>query len=173
MEKIKKKDQLILSATELFNEQGYNATGIDQIVEHANVATMTLYRNFNSKEKLIESVLRERERLYFRYLFDNEELAIENVVIRHLNWLEQYHSNGCLFLRANEEYQNKNEQIARIVKQHKIQLLNKLNFILKCEKISFKVLIVLEGSTSMAEYIDMDTVRKTTLGLIKGVIEDV
>lgn len=38
MKTIKKKDQLILSATELFNKQGYNATGIDQIVEHANVA---------------------------------------------------------------------------------------------------------------------------------------
>lgn len=173
MEKIKKKDQLILSATELFNEQGYNATGIDQIVEHANVATMTLYRNFNSKEKLIESVLMERERLYFRYLFDNEELAVEDIVIRHLRWLEQYHSNGCLFLRANEEYKNKNEQIARIVKQHKIQLLKKLNFILKSEEISFKVLIVLEGSTSMAEYIEMDTVRQTTLELIRDVIEGV
>lgn len=97
MKTIKKKDQLILSATELFNKQGYNATGIDQIVEHANVATMTLYRNFKSKEKLIESVLLRREILYFSYLFDNEDLSIENIVVRHLNWLENYHSNGCLF----------------------------------------------------------------------------
>lgn len=173
MIKINKKDQLIFSATELFNNQGYNATGIDQIVEHANVATMTLYRNFKSKEKLIEAVLMRREILYFNYLFDSDELAIDDIVTRHLNWLENHRSNGCLFLRANEEYQNKNEEITRIVKQHKNKLLNKLNFILKCERNSFKILMVLEGSTSMAEYLGMDTVRQTTLELIKDVIEDV
>ncbi|HCY7050862.1 TPA: helix-turn-helix transcriptional regulator [Staphylococcus aureus] len=173
MKTIKKKNQLILSATELFNKQGYNATGIDQIVEHANVATMTLYRNFKSKEKLIESVLLRREILYFNYLFDNEDLSIENIVVRHLNWLENYHSNGCLFLKANEEYQNKNEEITKIVKQHKINLLNKLNDILKNEEMSFKIMMVLEGSTSMAEYIGIDIVRKTTLKLMKDVIKDV
>lgn len=173
MEKSTKKELLILSATELFNKQGYGSTSIDEIVEHANVATMTLYRNFKSKEKLIEAVLMKRESVYFSYLFDNEELAIENIVIRHLNWLEEYHSNGCLFLRANEEYQNKNEEITRIVKQHKIQLLNRLNSIIKSEESSYKVLIVLEGSTSMAEYIGMDIVRQTTLELLKDVIEDV
>lgn len=77
------------------------------------------------------------------------------------------------FLKANEEYQNKNVEITKIVKQHKINLFNKLNDILKNEEMSFKIMMVLEGSTSMAEYIGIDIVRKTTLKLMKDVIKDV
>jgi len=57
----KKQEQLIYSANQLFDKQGFSATGIDQIIQASNVATMTLYRNYKSKDDLIVAVLKYRE----------------------------------------------------------------------------------------------------------------
>jgi len=55
----KKKKQIIDAATTLFCEHGYQATGIDKVIEKAGIAKMTLYSHFKSKEELILEYLRE------------------------------------------------------------------------------------------------------------------
>lgn len=52
-----KRDLLISCARELFAAEGFHATGIDRIIDHAGVAKMTLYNNFGSKDQLIADVL--------------------------------------------------------------------------------------------------------------------
>lgn len=56
-------ERLIEAATELFLRHGINGTGIDQILAVADVARMTLYNRFGSKEGLVRVVLeRDAER---------------------------------------------------------------------------------------------------------------
>ena len=42
----------------LFNQQGYNATGIQQITEHAGVPKGSFYNHFDSKEAFAAQILR-------------------------------------------------------------------------------------------------------------------
>ncbi|MBI3460027.1 helix-turn-helix transcriptional regulator, partial [Candidatus Acetothermia bacterium] len=42
-------------ASELFYQEGLRAVGVDTIVEKADVAKMTLYKYFKSKDELIEA----------------------------------------------------------------------------------------------------------------------
>src|ERR1700747_2871890 len=58
----RKRDQLIETAWTLFYRDGYHATGIDRILAESQVAKMTLYHHFRSKEELILAVLEERSR---------------------------------------------------------------------------------------------------------------
>ena len=53
-----KRDRLIDTALELFNRDGYRATGIDKILAESGVAKMTLYNHFGSKDELILAALR-------------------------------------------------------------------------------------------------------------------
>lgn len=46
------RDQILITATRLFQSQGYNQTGINQIIEEAGVAKASLYYHFPSKEDL-------------------------------------------------------------------------------------------------------------------------
>jgi len=46
-----KKEDIINTALDLFNQIGYNATGVDKIIAESNVAKMTFYKYFPSKEK--------------------------------------------------------------------------------------------------------------------------
>ena len=56
-----KRDQLIEAALELFQREGFHATGVDRILAEAGVAKMTLYHHFRSKDELILAALRLRD----------------------------------------------------------------------------------------------------------------
>ncbi len=55
-----KKEDIINTALDLFNQIGYNATGVDKIIAESNVAKMTFYKYFPSKESLIMECLHHR-----------------------------------------------------------------------------------------------------------------
>jgi len=55
-----KRDTIITTAIALFNQKSYNGIGIDKIIAESNVAKMTFYKYFPSKENLIESCLYKR-----------------------------------------------------------------------------------------------------------------
>ncbi|WP_431198834.1 TetR/AcrR family transcriptional regulator [Mucilaginibacter sp. P19] len=51
------RNQIVETASRLFYKQGYNATGINQIIEEAGVAKASLYQHFHSKEDLLVEYL--------------------------------------------------------------------------------------------------------------------
>ncbi|HDL16453.1 MAG TPA: TetR/AcrR family transcriptional regulator, partial [Rhizobiales bacterium] len=64
-----KKEHLVDTAVKLFGRDGFNATGIDKILQEAGVARMTLYKHFKSKDELILAALRRRDeqfRIWFK-----------------------------------------------------------------------------------------------------------
>ncbi len=52
MNKPSPKERILETASRLFYTQGYNNTGINQILEEANVARASLYQHFGSKDEL-------------------------------------------------------------------------------------------------------------------------
>ena len=51
------REKILSTATDLFQTQGINSTGVDNIVAVAGTTKMTLYKYFRSKEDLILEVL--------------------------------------------------------------------------------------------------------------------
>ena len=47
---VQEKQDLLEVAERLFYEHGFRGVGLKQIIQEANVATMTLYNHFDSKE---------------------------------------------------------------------------------------------------------------------------
>jgi AcrR family transcriptional regulator len=64
--------QRILSiAGELFYEHGFQAIGVDLIVERSGVAKTTLYRHFPSKDDLIAGYLEEADAQFWQWFDDS------------------------------------------------------------------------------------------------------
>ena len=55
-----KKEDIIITALNLFNRYNYSSVGVDRIISESGVAKMTFYKYFPSKEKLIEECLSRR-----------------------------------------------------------------------------------------------------------------
>ena len=55
------RERILETADRLFYEEGVRAVGIDRIIAEADVAKMTLYTHFHSKDDLILAVLKHRE----------------------------------------------------------------------------------------------------------------
>ena len=58
------KEHILQTATRLFHEQGYNLTGINQIIDEADVAKASLYYHFPSKEDLCVAYLQRKNSLW-------------------------------------------------------------------------------------------------------------
>jgi len=59
----KARDKIVEAASQLFFEQGYQATTIDDVIERSGVSRPTLYTHFKTKEDLCVEYLRERRRI--------------------------------------------------------------------------------------------------------------
>jgi AcrR family transcriptional regulator len=69
----KPRDRILSTATSLFNERGIQAVGVNTIIERADVAPMTLYRQFGSKDDLVAATLKEWSERWLRWLRDRLE----------------------------------------------------------------------------------------------------
>jgi AcrR family transcriptional regulator len=70
MKKSEVKEKILRVASRLFYEQGYNLTGINQIIAEADIARASLYNHFESKTDLLLVYLREAEEIWFTAMED-------------------------------------------------------------------------------------------------------
>jgi AcrR family transcriptional regulator len=64
--------RILDAAYDLFSTRGIRATGIDEIVDRAEVAKATLYRHFRTKDELVLSFLEQRETRWTKGFFEAE-----------------------------------------------------------------------------------------------------
>ena len=67
--------QLLDVATQLFAEQGYDLTSIEQVLGEAGVSRGSLYHHYDSKEQLFEAVVEQLEQGVVEQLMGVEAVA--------------------------------------------------------------------------------------------------
>jgi len=121
-----KREHLLATAWRLFYRDGYRAVGIDTLLAEADVAKMTLYNHFDSKEELIVAVLEQRSRKLLAEL-DASVGAAGRSPARRLaaifdglkQWFAKDEFKGCAFIRALSEYPDPRHPIHRAAWAHK------------------------------------------------------
>ncbi len=118
------KDRILGTASRLFYDQGYHVTGINQIIEEADIARASLYNHFPSKTDLLLAYLDQTHKEWFMaldaYLFPLAEprdkiLALFDYRIQRQRRLKY---KGCHFNKITAET-CEDEQVFRRVKMHK------------------------------------------------------
>jgi len=127
------RERLLAVAGELFYRQGIRSVGVDEIIAAADVAKMSLYRSFASKDALIAEYLRERDESYWRHW--------DAVIERHpegprAQLLALFRSlarraarpdwRGCPFTNAAIEFPEPDHPGRRVAEAHKRELRRRL-----------------------------------------------
>ncbi|WP_070106615.1 TetR/AcrR family transcriptional regulator [Burkholderia plantarii] len=119
-----KSQDVLETALRLFEQEGFQAVGIDRIIAESGVAKMTMYKYFESKDELIAEALREHDRRVMRSLVAFVERRrtfrsrIKAVFQWHDDWFRSQDFSGSLFLNAASEFHNRDTQVRRIVRDH-------------------------------------------------------
>jgi AcrR family transcriptional regulator len=102
-------DKILDTAERLFYTQGYSKTGINQVIEEADIAKASLYKHFQSKTDLMVAYLQRFHERWFARL----EAAVNDVKDpkKKLLAIFDHHSQrqhirefgGCPFVKANDE----------------------------------------------------------------------
>jgi AcrR family transcriptional regulator len=117
--------RILETACRLFYTQGYNSTGINQVIDEAKVAKASLYQYFPSKEDLLAEYLRikaDETNKALRAAVDKQKTVKEKVlcVFDHLQKQTRHPDfNGCDFLNIASEIPKDNKTIRSIIKRQK------------------------------------------------------
>lgn len=160
-----KRKTILETAERLFDKHGFHAVGMKQIIEEAGVALMTVYNHFQSKEHLIVEVLKRREERYMaslkRHMKSSSSIAVA-LATAHMDWLRANDANGCMFLRAKEEYSlhPDHRDIIDYADKHKRQLMAFMVEQGLTKQEAIRLVLLFEGATALAEVLNMEDVAQ-------------
>ena len=131
------RERIIDTASRLFYSQGYNSTGINQVIKEADVAKASLYQHFPSKEDLLVEYLRISSRATSK--------ALNAVVKKHtkpkekvlslfdflITFSRQNNFQGCNFLNVATEIPKDNEKVKALIRNEKNNIRGLFSDILK------------------------------------------
>lgn len=159
-----KQQQIIDTAYELFNKNGFYATGVDLIMQEAHISKRTLYKYFPSKNQLIAAVLNHYQCRYqqrMAEIIDRQQQSAQTNILAIFReaetWFLDTHFHGCLAVNAMAEFSGKDpdiEQACVKFKRWEINLLTELCQDLGAEnpeQLAYKLFILLEGMSSIAQ----------------------
>lgn len=124
------KERIVETTLKLFSTQGYNSTGINQIISEASVAKASFYQHFKSKEDLCVEFLNTRHHYWFNELesfiatgknYKDRIIASFDFLI-YMNNKENF--RGCSFLNILSEIPIDNTKILNTIQDHKLELRN-------------------------------------------------
>ncbi|BDD12334.1 TetR family transcriptional regulator (plasmid) [Fulvitalea axinellae] len=173
MEKKKPRERILDVAMDLFHRQGYNSTGINQIIDEAKVAKASFYQHYKSKEDLAVAYLNKRHELWFEGLRKetNKAKNSEDKVLAAFRYLKLMNKRedfrGCVFLNMVSEVQTDNARIYEIIQNHKRDLREFLGELIPDKDNAFLAYMLYESCLTESQvYRNQEFIDKT-LELLK------
>ncbi|MEM9935522.1 MAG: TetR/AcrR family transcriptional regulator, partial [Bacteroidota bacterium] len=158
------RDHIILTASDLFYRNGYNLTGINQIIAEAGIAKATLYNHFSGKEDICVAYLQTKNATFLQELAafvkgkPEGEARIQAVVEFLVPFFHHKDFHGCWCIRTVAEVPIKNEKIWAEIQLQKKKLLSYIKELVKenlaeksdveAEKLAQFVYMIYEGAVS-------------------------
>ena len=178
-----KKQVIIDQAYRHFYEGGFHATGIDTVMADSGISKRTLYKYFPSKEDLIEAVLDQygdnvEARLFVPALArsDDPRNQIEAVFDVRREMMETFDHQGCLAMKAAQEYMGKHSGIEARGKISGLYVESRMADL--CEKagmadaagVAAQISVILQGAVLLSQVrrdtVAFDAAKKTLKTLL-------
>ncbi len=124
------KQNIIETASTLFYKNGYNSTGINEIISKSKIAKATLYSHFRSKEDICIEYLRYKNDAFVQdieaYCTSKPEGKAQVMAIFDflLSFFKDKDFNGCWCIKTIAEIPIDNTKIRNEIQQQKIAFIN-------------------------------------------------
>lgn len=120
------RDRILDAAYGLFSRAGVRAIGVDTITAEADVAKMTLYRNFASKNELALAFLALREERWTKGWVQSEVLRRRDSPAEQLlamfeifsEWFAREDFEGCAFITSLLEFDDRADPVRQACVTH-------------------------------------------------------
>ena len=120
------RQRIVETAERLFYAEGVRAVGIDRIIAEAEVAKMTLYNHFPSKDDLILAVLQYREaqvdEMFAKSIERHVRRGMDKLVAFFAalkDWFKSSGFRGCSFINARVELADADHPASKFSACHK------------------------------------------------------
>ena len=120
------RQRIVETAERLFYAEGIRTVGIDRIIAEAEVAKMTLYNHFASKDDLILAVLQYREEkfdsLFEKWMGKHNKAGMDRLEAFFAalkDWFASPGFRGCMFINACAELADAEHEGSKFSAQHK------------------------------------------------------
>lgn len=153
------RQRILETAERLFYADGVRSVGIDRIIAESEVAKMTLYNHFASKDELILEVLRYREEKFdgmFQRWMDRHEKKgmnrLEAFFAALKDWFKSKGFRGCAFINATAELADAQHAGSLFSAEHKERFRQMLEEIItdtagaKAASVAPAIFMLVEGS---------------------------
>ncbi|RZN83261.1 MAG: TetR/AcrR family transcriptional regulator [Winogradskyella sp.] len=113
------KQHIIETASDLFYKNGYNRTGINEIIKEASIAKATLYNHFKSKEDICVAYLKFKNEGFVEDLksFIDTKTKGKQKLLGLFDFLQSFYNskefNGCWCINTVSEIPKSNEVIRK------------------------------------------------------------
>lgn len=117
--------RILETSSGLFYSQGFNSTGINQIIADAGIAIGSLYKHYKSKNDLLYHYLEMHEEAFFSnlglYVKDTKDPGekLLKVIDYRIALQEDSNFSGCHFIKINAELGRKNQHVNELAARHK------------------------------------------------------
>ncbi len=166
MKKLGVKERIIETASDLFYNQGFNQTGINQIIAEAGVAKASMYQHFRSKEDIAVAYLIGRHQMWMGKLEDSvskkknskDKLVASFDYLKE--WLDNVNYRGCGWQNIITDLPIEHDKIRDQAIYHKNELRNwileKVNEIegytaKQAKELADQILILVEGAIILSQ----------------------
>ena len=119
------KERILKTVDHLFYEQGYLATGINQIIAEAKVAKASFYQHFPSKEALVLEYIEAHNTKFFQQLRQLEKQFAEPKakILALFDYLadiaQKSECRGCSFMNIAVEFSEPECKVRQLIAQFK------------------------------------------------------
>ena len=143
------REKILLTAHDLFYQEGIRATGVDRIIKESGVTKVTFYRHYPSKDDLIRAYLEYRHTYWMAWFVAAVERHrrlsgdIQMVILGVLaEWFDSQVFRGCAFINATVEFDSDLPRLQEIIQHHKADMAETLGAQLRGSALDGKALAV-------------------------------
>jgi AcrR family transcriptional regulator len=169
------RDRLVAAAADLFAANGIQATGVDAIVETADVAKATFYRHFPSKDDLVVAWLRDPAARWLDRVRSQAEargakgadvipVFFEAVV----DWLETEDYRGCPYLNTAAELMEPTHPARVVIREFLQEVEDYLTDKLAASDYESPRILVSEIQTLLAGSITLAVARRSSAAALSA-----
>lgn len=125
MKVLSTRQRIVETASQLFYTNGYNATGINEIIDRAGIAKATLYAHFRSKEDLCVAHLRYKDEIFSSEIavYCAERPVGKPRLLALFDYLTEFYDsvafNGCWCINTVSEIPRDNDRIRTEIQRQK------------------------------------------------------
>jgi len=170
------RERIVDQASILFHQQGYNSTGINQIIQEANVAKASFYQHFKSKDDLCVEFLNRRHVYWFDELLNyiSRSKKIKTKIIAAFDFIiymnEKEDFRGCSFLNILSEISKEQGSILTVIQDHKNDLRNFFKQLVGDELLATHVYLLFESAIIESQLFKSNEIVSKSKSIINNLI---